>query len=153
MRGVTTVVLAALVLAAAGAASAATPAAYRTKVNGICRSYTPKFKTVEAQMRKAEAAKDYTGYGVALGKMLVLGLNQDLRVEAVPVPAALKTTMAPIIARMKKVDVYVKAALGDAAQGYVTAMLADLKKIDQVGAPLNRMLDAAGLKDCGSNQS
>ena len=74
-------------LLAAGAASAATPAAYRTHVNGICRGYTPTAKKLETAMTQAAAKKDYRAYGIALGELLILNLAQDQRIEAVAVPA------------------------------------------------------------------
>ena len=104
-------VLLVALLAASAATAATTPAQYRAKVNGICRGYTPRLKALETAMTKAEKAKDGLALGVALGKFLVYGLAQDLQVEAVPVPAALRTQMAPILALMKKIDTHVRAAL------------------------------------------
>src|SRR5438067_6680440 len=87
-------------LLAVGAASAATPTQYRAKVNAICRGYTPTAKILESQMTKAQAANDAVAWGVALGKLLVLDLAQHSRIQAIAVPAALRTKMAPILTRM-----------------------------------------------------
>jgi hypothetical protein len=141
------------VLLAAGAADAATPAAYRANVNGICRGYTPTGKSLEAQMKKAQAAKDYVAWGVALGRLLLLDLEQDRRIEAVPVPAALTARMKTILTRMRTIDGHIRAAIADAGAGKSQAMLAELLKIGDLAKPLNAQLDAAGLKDCGSNQT
>jgi len=112
------VVLVSLVaLLGATAAFAGTPAAYRAQVNGICRGDTPTGKKIETAMKQAEAKKDYHAYGVALGELLILNLSQDRRIEAVAVPAALKTQMRPIIARLKKIDSHTQMALLDARQG------------------------------------
>src|SRR5438874_7323542 len=100
-------------LLAVGAASAATPTQYRAKVNGICRGYAPMGKILDAQMTKAQAANDYVAWGVAVRKALLLNLAQSSHVEAVPVPASLKTKIAPILARMKTVDGHSRAALAD----------------------------------------
>jgi hypothetical protein len=141
------------VLLAAGAADAATPTAYRANVNQVCRGYTPTGKSLEAQMKKAQAGKDYVAWGVALGRLLLLDLEQDRRIEAVPVPAALTTRMKPILARMLTIDGHIGATIADAGAGKSQAMLAELLKIGDLAKPLNAQLDAAGLKDCGSNQT
>jgi hypothetical protein len=149
----TLVLIGLMALLAAGAATAATPAAYRTNVNTICRGYTPAGKKLEAQMKAAQAANDPVAYGVALGRLLVLSLVQDTRIEAVPVPPALKTRMTPILARMKKIDTHARGALAAARAGNSKAMVTELLAIGELAKPLNQQLDAAGLRDCGSNQS
>jgi hypothetical protein len=147
------VLVSVVALLAAGAASAATPAAYRAKVNAICRGYTPTGTKLEAAMKQAAAAKDYRAYGLALGRLLILNLNQDRKIEAVAVPRVLKTQMTPILARLKKIDVHTQLALMSAQQGNVTGMSAELTAIGTLAKPLNAQLDKAGLRDCGSNQS
>lgn len=139
-------------LLAVAAASASTPAAYRAKLNGICRGYTPKFKSFEAALTKAEANKDGYAYGVALGKLIALGLQQDTLLEGVPVPSRLAVRMRPILTRLRTIDVHLKRAVLDAAHGDPQGMLAEITAVNTVGKPLNHMLDTAGLRDCGSNQ-
>jgi hypothetical protein len=143
--------LAAALLATA-AASASTPVAYRAKLNGICRGYTPRFKSFESELKKAETDKDGYAYGVALGKLIALGLHQDAQLEAVPVPPALAVRMRPILGRFRRLDVHLKRALLDAVRGDGQGMVAEIRTVNTIGSPLNRMLDAAGLRDCGSNQ-
>jgi len=140
-------------LAATTTATAATPAQYRARVNGICRGYTPTGKMLETEMTRAQKANDYVAWGVALGKLLVLNLAQDSRIEAVPVPTALKPKMTPILTRMKSIDRHTNAAIGAARAGNSQALLRELTAIGNLAKPLNGQLDAAGLKDCGSNQS
>jgi hypothetical protein len=147
-----TLLSALVALLVATAATAATPAQYRAKVNGICRTYTPTFKKLEATMATAKKANDLRAYGVALAKLLILGLIQDARLEKEPVPAALRAQMNPILTRFKKIDVHVRAALVDARAGNSKGWIAELKTASTVGAGLNAKLDAAGLRDCGSNQ-
>jgi hypothetical protein len=143
-----------IALLAAGAATAATtPTQYRTHVNAVCRGYTPKLRALETTMTKAEKANDSTTLGVALGKFLLLGLAQDVQVESQPVPAALRLRMTPILTLMKKIDAHVRAALRAAVSGDGPGMSAQLKAISTAAKPLNSKLDAAGLRDCGSNQS
>ena len=151
MKAVALVSLVALL--GATAAFAATPAAYRAQVNGICRGYTPTGKKLETAMKQAAAKKDYRAYGVALGELLILNLSQDRRIEAVAVPPALKAQMTPIIARLKKIDSHAQMALLDARQGNSTGLAAELNAIGTLAKPLNAQLDKAGLRDCGSNQS
>jgi hypothetical protein len=140
-------------LVAAAAATAATPTQYRAQVNALCRSYTPKMKVQEAAMSRAGTNNEPQAYGVALGKLLVLQLAEDKRIEATPVPAALKTTMAPLLARLKKADALVREALVAAANGDTATMLTDLRTLANLAKPLNRLFDAAGLRDCGSKQT
>jgi hypothetical protein len=142
-----------IALLAAAAADAASPAAYRARVNGICRSNTPTGKKIEHAMKQAAAKKDYHAYGVALGRLLILNLKQDRRIEAVPVPPPLKAQMAPIIARLKKIDTQTELALLSARQGDTTALAAELNAIGTLAKPLNAQFDKTGLRDCGSNQS
>jgi len=142
----------AVALLAAAAASASTPAAYRAKLNGICRGYTPRFKSFEAALTKAEANKDDYAYGVALGQLIGLGLRQDTQLEAVPVPPKLAVRMRPILTRLRTIDVHLKRAVVDAARGDSQGMLAEITSVNTAGKPLNHLLDTAGLRDCGSNQ-
>lgn len=153
MRGRPLLLAVLVALPGATAAGAATPAAYRTQVNGICRGYTPKLKQLDAQLQRAQAAKSYTAVGVALGQLLVLSFGQDRRVEAVPVPATLATRMTPILARMKKIDGHARRALTLARAGDSNGMFSEVLSIATLAKPLNAQLDAAGLRDCGSNQS
>jgi hypothetical protein len=153
MRRLTLLTLLVLAVAASAAAAATTPTQYKAKLNAICRSYTPKLKAQIAAEQKAEKAKNGTAAAHALGAFLGLGLRQDLTIEAVPVPAALKATMAPILATFKKIDGHVKAAVVAGIKGNEKAFTANMNAIQGLAKPLNAKLDAAGLKDCGSNQS
>lgn len=146
-------ILAVLVaLCATATATAATPAQYKAKVNGICRSSTPKFKKLEATMAKAEKAGNMTAYGLALGQFLVAGLTQDAQILKTPVPVALHRQMTPILTLLKKVDSNVRAALKDAGASDPVGMTVQLAAVNKVAAELNRRFDAAGLRDCGSDQ-
>jgi predicted ATP-grasp superfamily ATP-dependent carboligase len=139
-------------LLACGAATAATPAQYRTHLNAICRSYTPKLKQLGNAMTKAQQANDPKAYGIALGKSLVLVLAQDLQLEHVAVPAPLRAQMAPILTSLKKIDAHVRTALAAAKAGNSNKVFAEVSAIQPLIPPLNAKLDAAGLRDCGSNQ-
>lgn len=134
-------------------ATAATPAAYRAHVNAICAGYTPTVKQLSRQLAAAEKAKDGQAYGLALGKLMVLQLAEDRKVTAVPVPAALRATMTPILARLKQLDTHLRLALNAAMAGDNAGLLAELTTVTKVGKPLNGWLDAAGLRECGSKQT
>jgi hypothetical protein len=134
-------------------ATAATPAAYRAQVNRICAGYTPTVKQLSRQLAAAEQAQDGQAYGIALGKLIVLQLTEDRKVEAVPVPAALRVTMTRILTRMKQLDGHLRKSLTDAMAGDNAGMLSELKLVSQLGKPLNAWLDAAGLRECGSKQT
>jgi hypothetical protein len=133
------------------AAGATTPAAYRTKVNGICRSYTPKLKPYAVKMTKTQETHDLAAFTSAVRGLLTLGLQQDVKMEAVAVPRAMQARMKPILSVLEKSDVHVRAALKDIQNGNTNAMLSELLSIGSDS--LDRQLDAAGLKDCGSNQT
>jgi hypothetical protein len=136
-------------LLAATAASAATPAQYKAKVNGVCRGFTPEFKKLEQNLEQAKGA---TNQRVAWGALLIIAIAQDKQIEAVPVPAALKATMAPILVRLKLIDVQANAAANAAKTGNTKSMLAHLDKLGALSTPLNKWFDAAGLSYCGSKQ-
>jgi phage head maturation protease len=140
-------------LALAEVAVAATPAAYRTNVNGICRGYSPALKKLATQVNRADAAKDYRAWGVAVGKWLTLDLAEDHRVEVIAVPASLDAEMSRILLRMKKLDAHSRAALADQKAGKLQALVSELLTIGELRTPLSRALDGVGLRDCGSNQS
>jgi hypothetical protein len=146
-------VAAVVALAAAAAADAATPAQYRAHVNAVCRSYTPRLKVQETAMTQAQKNQQSVAYLVALGKLLGLTLAQDREIEATPVPAALKATMTPILTRLKQADVLIRQIVVASSQGDSATMIAELRKLISLGKPMNRLLDAAGLRDCGSNQT
>jgi hypothetical protein len=147
-----TLLTALVALLVAPAATASTPAEYRAKVNSICRTYTPTFKKLEATMTQAQKANNQQAYGVALGKLLVLGLVEDARIEKEAIPTALRAQMTPIFTRFKKIDVHVRAALAAAQASDPKAMSRQLKAAATIGEGINATLDAAGLRDCGSNQ-
>jgi len=134
-------------------ATAATPAAYRAQVNAICVPYTPKVKTLARQLEAAGKAKDGAAYGIALGKLIVLQIGEDRKVEAVPVPAAMQVQMTPILNRMKQLDVHLRKIVIDAMAGDNAGMVSELKLVSKLSKPMNGWLDAAGLRECGTKQS
>ena len=140
-------------LVATAAASAATPAQYRAHLNAVCRSYTPKVKRLDATITKAQQEKNAKAYSAALGRYLALGLAEDHVLETTPVPAALRARMKPIIALLRAADVHVRAAIALAAAGDGKGTSAELSEVGNIGKTVNPLLDAAGLRDCGSNQS
>jgi len=152
MKTAAAVLVVSLAMVLCATAAAATPTAYRAQVNAICRAYTPAFHRLQAQMNTATKTKDGRAYGLALGQALALALQQDRRVEAVPVPAALKPQVTPILTLMRKIDTEVRLALDRAIAGDTNGMVTRLKAVSRQTKPLNAMLDAAGLRDCGSNQ-
>jgi hypothetical protein len=134
-------------------ATAATPAAYRARVNAICAPYTPQVKALARQLDAANKAQDGQAYGIALGKLIVLQLAEDRKIEAVPVPASLHVTMTRILTRLKQIDSHLRKSLTDAMAGDNAGLVAELKTVSQLTKPLNGWLDAAGLRECGSKQS
>jgi len=145
----------ALLLAAvlSSTAAAATPAQYRARLNAMCRANTVQIRLVEAELRRAQAAQDARGLGIALGKLIGITLRQDARIEATPVPPALRTKMLPTIRILERADAVMRKLVGDAAAGRGTEILAGFRRLEAMAPTVNRRLDAAGLRACGSGQS
>ena len=153
MRQALLITVAIALIAATAATAALTPTQYRTKVNAMCRGYTPKMKAQERAMTAAQKANKPQDYGVALGKLLVFTLQEDAKLEATPVPTTLHAQMTPIITTLKKADAHIRAAIRAAAAGNGNGLATQLKAATTVAAGLNAKLDAAGLRDCGSRQT
>ena len=153
MRGITALALAAALALASAAAANANAAAYRAQVNAICRSYTPKLRTVAADMAAAEKAGDNKRWGYDVGYALALALKEGLRVERAPVPADAKRQMVAPLRLLHAADVALQHALTAAVAGDTKTFTAEAAQVSKLSMPLNRAFDAAGLRDCGSNQS
>lgn len=136
----------------AAAAGATSPAAYKVQVNALCRTYTPKLQRVEADALAAKRANNVHRLFYDLGYAVALALREDRAIEAIPVPAALQSQMGPILSAFKRVDTHATRFIADAQANDLNAALAELKPIDSLSAPMNRLLDRAGLPDCGSRQ-
>jgi hypothetical protein len=138
---------------AAVASAAQSPAGYRARLNAMCRSNTVKLHAIKAEMTRAQQANDSRTIVFDFGELLGVGLREDATIEAAPVPSQLRTEMAPAQRLLKAADAIVRRALHDLAAGDGTGALAELKKLSPMEPPINRYLDAAGLRDCGSNQT
>jgi hypothetical protein len=144
---------AALGVVAPSAAVAQNPSAYRAQLNRHCRTFTPKFKQVEANLKRAVSTKDAKLLANALGQGLALNLKQDAYIERVPVPAVMRTQMVPTLRLLRTVDRHARLALLDANTRDVQGFMAEVKAIDRIVSVLNKRLDRAGLRDCGSSQA
>jgi len=144
---------AALGVVAPSAAVAQSPSAYRAQLNRHCRTFTPKFKQVEANLRRAVSTKDPKLLASALGQGLALNLKQDAYIERVPVPAAMHAQMVPTLRLLRAVDKHARLALLDANTRNIQGFMAEVKAIERAVRVLNKRLDRAGLRDCGSSQA
>jgi hypothetical protein len=142
----------ALVTAAGAEAADANFAAYRTHVNGICRSYTSRFKGLEADMAKAQRAGNSHRYAYDFGTILGLTLAQGARVEKTPVPSDGRTRMAAPLRILHASDAQLRRTIAAATAGDASRFKSQLTKLAKVSAPLNHSFDAVGLQDCGSRQ-
>ena len=142
----------ALVAATGAAAADANFTAYRAHVNGICRSYTPKFKSLEADMAKAQRAGNTHRYAYDFGTILGLTLAQGVRVEKTPVPADGRARMAGPLRILHTSDAQLRRAIAAASAGDENGFKSQLTRLAKVSAPLNHSFDAVGLQDCGSRQ-
>src|SRR2546427_9600576 len=93
-----------MALLAASAATAATPAKYRNAMNGICRAYTPKFKSAEDTMAGATKANRPDKFKVGLHTYLTLALRQNHQLEAVRGPRRVQKQMKAVIKRLQKIQ-------------------------------------------------
>jgi hypothetical protein len=143
----------ALAAAAVATAAASNFTAYRARVNGICRSYTPKFKKLEADMANAKRAGDVHRYAYDFGKILGLTLAQGVRVEKTPVPADGRTRMASTLRLLHAADAQLRRVILAATAGDQNGFKTELTKLGKVASPLNHSFDSVGLQDCGSNQT
>ena len=137
----------------ADGASAATPAVYQASLNAMCRANTVKLHALEAELASARKTGDGRAYTLALGEYFGLGLREDATIETTAVPAAIRPRMAPTIALLRRADADVRAVLADLATGNQTAVLTKARELAALTRPLDNDLDAAGLRDCGSNQT
>jgi hypothetical protein len=135
--------------------STPTPAAYRAKLNAVCRTFTPRMRADWAKIAKAEKAKDWETYGYFYAHNLVLILAQDVLIEAVSAPAQMRREMLPILRMLAAGDCHIRLALRAAQKGDSKRFMAEANTLSKTvpEKKLNRLLDAAGLGDCGSNQS
>jgi hypothetical protein len=148
------VILTVAALAATSAIGARTNfAQYRTKVNALCRSYTPRIKRIEATMTAAQKAGNNQKVAEELGVLIGTSLAEGTRVEAVPVPADGRKRMAKPLRLLRSADAHARKLLREAAAGDQTGVVTELTALDSAAAPLNHAFDAVGLRDCGSNQS
>ena len=147
-----TIVVALVALMAATSATAASPTGYRKTMNAICRAYTPKLKSAEDAMAAATTRQSKTRYEAALRKFLQLSMKQNNQLEAVRVPSSVDSMMRPVLKQMQKIDPHLFKALRSARFHQTKAARSQVGTILRMTAPMNGMLDAVGLIDCGSNQ-
>jgi hypothetical protein len=145
-------VAAALAVLALGTSTAAGATTYQSRVNALCRSYTPRLTAAAAQMQKARAAGDAHTSAYYLGVVLGLSLSEGRKVEATPVPAALEPRMARMLRLLHSADTTLQTLLRRAVAGDAAGFQAGAATLDKLGPSLNAAFDAAGLRDCGSNQ-
>ena len=151
-RALAVLVLVGLV-SAAQTAAATTPAGYRAQLNRICRSYTPKLKADQQTMQAALKANHTKVFGAALADLMRRTLEQDAKIRRTPVPPPLRAQMRPILELCRTSDIHIRLAADYGSKGNVRGVLAELQKVAKITPALNRRLDRAGLRDCGSNQT
>ena len=134
------------------AASATSPARFRAQLNALCRTYTPKFKAAETAITKAQSAEDPLAYYAGFGRFFSLVLTEDSSIEIAVPPAPLKAVMARSVGALKSADPVLRAGVHAAGVYDAKGVASTVKKMNAVGGSINRSLDAAGLRDCGSNQ-
>jgi hypothetical protein len=157
VKRIATFLVAAGIAASAAATSAAAPAfsaaQYRSQVNALCRSYTPKLKQVEVDMAHARSSGDSQRYAYDIGVLAGVSLVEGARMERTPLPRTGAAPFATPLHLLHTVDARLRLLVTHALAANMAAVVADMNVLGKVAAPLNRSFDAAGLRDCGSNQS
>ena len=155
VKGIAAACIAALVTASASlaAVSTASPSVYRTKLNAMCRANTVKLRSLNATAKRAEQAKDARAWGVALGLSLRVVLTEDGAIESEPIPAQLRPQMVPTVTLLKQADGIIHRAVQRFLAGDLNGGIAVMRNLGPLAPRVNTHLDAAGLRDCGSNQS
>lgn len=142
-------------LAAATPAAGATRqngASYKRAANAICRSFTPKAHSIDADVKRAEKRHNAQRVGYDFGALIAVQLAEDAQLEQLSVPADIKAQMARPLKLLRAIDaegrrVFVRSLAGDPK-----ALMAEIAKLVKIAKPLDRSLDRVGLRDCGSNQ-
>jgi hypothetical protein len=135
------------------ATAPATAAQYRTQVNALCRSYTPKLKQVEGDMARAKAAGNGQVYLHDFGVLVGMSLVEGRRVERAPLPQTGAAVFVKPLRLLHAVDGHLQQMIGSIVAGDGAGLLRESAALSKIAAPLNPLLDAAGLRDCGSNQT
>ncbi len=140
--------------ASAGIASiAGGPAAtYRAHLNAVCRGYSPKFKATQAAISAAQAGQNRGVYFASYGKFFALILAENASIESAVAPPAMKSVMAQPVALLKAIDPTLRSGLNAARLKASTGLVDAVTRANAASVAINRALDAAGLRDCGSNQ-
>lgn len=147
-------VFAIVAVSTAGAiAASANFAQYRTKVNALCRSYTPRIKRVEATMEAAVKAGNSKKVAYELGVLVAISLAEGTRIEKIPVPADGRKAMAKPLRLLRGADAHARNMLAAASAGDQAATVTELSALERAADPLNHAFDAVGLRDCGAKQS
>jgi hypothetical protein len=108
---------------------------------------------IEAKLAAARAARNAQAYAVDLGVYLGLGLREDATIEATPIPAAVRSTMAPVVSVLRRIDSNIRAGIASIRSGNVSALQSALVQAARLTGTINLGMDRSGLRDCGSNQS
>jgi hypothetical protein len=122
-------------------------------LNAICRANTVKLHRLEGQLAASRKAGDARAFAFALGEYFGLGLREDATIETAPVPTALRSLMAPVVSVLRHADGHVRIVLAAIVGGDRSTVQSELKQIVALSGTINKNLDAAGLRDCGSNQN
>ena len=84
--------------------------------------------------------------------MLALSLKESLRIEKAPLPPDARQRMTATLSLLHTIELQLRRTIAAAVNADAQAFAAESKKLARVAAPLNKIFDAVGLRDCGSNQ-
>lgn len=148
--------LGAVLVCGASLGVASTPdnstAKYRAQLNAVCRSYSPKFRATEAAIAAAQSDQNRGVYFASYGRFFSLILAENATIESTVAPPAMKTVMTHPVALLRAIDPALRTGLNAARQEATSGLVNAVTQANAASAAINRALDRAGLRDCGSNQ-
>ncbi len=127
--------------------------AYKAHLASICRANTPSLKLYTRRIVEAQQKNDVDATLLNYRLALELGLKQDTSIYAVPIPAAAKPRMAPILKKLHATDPLIRSAITADKKRNALTLQALIKRINVLGVAANRLFDGYGIPDCGSKQS
>lgn len=123
---------------------------YKRHINAICRAATPQL--VESD-RVGRSQKTHQGLVSALGHYIAIGLAMDQKIYRAPVPAALRTQIAPLLANLHRQDALAVHMLSALKAQDRPRLQRTGDQWDALAKKFDRLADALGFRACGSDMT
>jgi hypothetical protein len=119
----------------------------------MCRSYTPELAELNKRLANTKEAYDGPVYFAEFHRFFSLMLAEDGAIERTTPPAVLAAPIARAIRILRKVDADLRVGEAAAVARNNTTAITMVVRLARLSDEINPVLDGAGLRDCGSNQS